>query len=392
MPEMTEELPEKSVKRIEESAISLKKIAQLEADLEEMKKDKDIEMSRWTAKIAQIEAKLEADFVDERERNRELERKIAEAKRKNDDLEAQLRTRNTEVREGKTKIGELDGKINALQSKISGFETQIECEQKERSDEFTKINSKISQSDDRSTKIGADLKEIDSEVAEMSRKMAKLETDLVDERERNRELERKIAETKRKNDDLEAQLDSQVAEMSRTISARMAQNTTDLMEKITKLEADLRFERIKTVEIAKLQADLNRPMTFSDLDGWSYLAKTASWYKAFDQEMTFDEAEAYCTSRKIHLVSIHSQEENDFVQELAETVRSDSLFWIGLKGNPNKGNAFEWTDGSSVVFRNWHLGQPDSYAHALLDSYDGEWWSASLTSQWRFICKTSSQF
>ncbi|CAJ0923475.1 unnamed protein product, partial [Mesorhabditis belari] len=199
--------------------------------------------------------------------------------------------------------------------------------------------------------------------------MAKLETDLVDERERNRELERKIAETKRKNDDLEAQLDSQVAEMSRTISARMAQNTTDLMEKITKLEADLRFERIKTVEIAKLQADLNRPMTFSDLDGWSYLAKTASWYKAFDQEMTFDEAEAY-----------------------SETVRSDSLFWIGLKENPNKGNAFEWTDGSSVVFRNWHLGQPDSYAHALLDSYDGEWWSASLTSQWRFICKTSSQF
>ena len=60
-----------------------------------MKKDKDVEMSRWTGKIGQIEAnlkiaKLEADLVDGRESNRELERKIAETKRKDEDLEAQL--------------------------------------------------------------------------------------------------------------------------------------------------------------------------------------------------------------------------------------------------------------------------------------------------------------
>ncbi|CAJ0922814.1 unnamed protein product, partial [Mesorhabditis belari] len=216
--------------------------------------------------------------------------------------------------------------------KICGLETEIQCEQKKRNDEFTKINSKISQSDDRSTKIGAELKEIDSKVAEMSRKIAKL-------------------------------------------------------------EAELQFEREnKTAEIVKLRADLNRTMTWVlDLNGWSYLAKTASWYKVIDQGMTFERAEAYCASRKSHLVSIHRQEENDFVQKLAKTVPSNRLFWIGLERNPNEGNAFQWTDGSSVDFTNWYPGH-DSSTHALLGSGGGNWFSLFDTNQLRFICKRSSQF
>ncbi|CAJ0952952.1 unnamed protein product, partial [Mesorhabditis belari] len=175
-------------------------------------KDKDVEMSRLTAKMAQIaanlmgkNAKLDADLVDQRERNRELERKVAERERKNDDLETQLRTQNTELRDGKAKIGELEGKITALQSKNSDLETQ-----------------------------------------------------------------------------------------------------------------------------------LNRTMTWvKDPAGWKYFAKTASWYKVPNQEMTFDEAVAECASRKSHLVSIHSQEEQDFVWRLAET--DDWSFWIGLK-QENAGN------------------------------------------------------
>ncbi|CAJ0924090.1 unnamed protein product, partial [Mesorhabditis belari] len=210
-------------------------------------KDKDVEMSRSTAKMAQIEANLMG--------------RIAEMKRKNDDLEAQLRTQNTEVRDGKARIGELEGKINALQSKNSDPETQI-----------------------------------------------------------------------------------------------------------------------------------NRTMNFLDLyrDGWSYLAKTASWYKVIDQDMRFAQAEAYCASRKSHLVSIHSQEENDFVEKLAKAVNSNYVFWIGLKRNPNKGDAFEWTDGSSVNFTNWNERRSNSDTHAFLDRYEGKWVAYSHPSQPRFICKRSS--
>ncbi|CAJ0952981.1 unnamed protein product, partial [Mesorhabditis belari] len=233
MPEMTQELPEKTVKRIEEPAISLKKIAQLEADSEEIKKDKDVEMRQLAASMVQIEANL---------------------------------------------------------------------------------------------------------------KITELEADLVDERERNRELERKIAETKRKNDDLETQL--------------------------------------------------NRTMNLLDLyrDGWSYLAKTASWYKGFGQWMTFDEAEAYCASRKGHLVSIHSQEENDFVWKLAKNFPANRSFWIGLKRNLDKGNAFEWTDGSSVDFTNWMVGEPDSYTHAVLWNDKGKWGVDPPNEEFQFICKRDAEF
>ncbi|CAJ0952902.1 unnamed protein product, partial [Mesorhabditis belari] len=288
-------------------------------------------------------------------------------------------------------LNQTESKLVEARAKICGLETEIQCEQKERSDEFTKINSKISQSDDRSTKIGADLKGIDSKVAEMSRtisaRMAQNEADLMG----------KIAETKRKNDDLETQLKTQNTELrdGKTMIGELDGKINALQSKNSDLETQIQFEREnKTAEIAKLRADLNRTMSFLELyrDRWSYLAKTASWYKVIDQGMTFDEAVAYCASRKSHLVSIHSQEENDFVWKLAKNVHSNWEFWIGLKRNPNKGNAFEWTDGSSVDFTNWMVGEPDSNTHAELGSGHGQWMVWSPTHQRYFICKRSSQF
>ncbi|CAJ0952921.1 unnamed protein product, partial [Mesorhabditis belari] len=146
-------------------------------------------------------------------------------------------------------------------------------------------------------------------------------------------------------------------------------------------------------ENSDLETQISRTMTLIlDLNGWSYLAKSSSWYKAFDQRMTFDQAVAYCASRKSHLVSIHSHEENDFVWELAKTVQAFHGFWIGLKRNPNKGNALEWTDGSSVDFTNWYGEEPDLNTHTWLLSYNGKWGVYPPTQQILLICKRSSQF
>ncbi|CAJ0923679.1 unnamed protein product, partial [Mesorhabditis belari] len=214
---------------------------------------------------------------------------------------------------------------------------------------------------------------IDSKVAEMSRTFSALKAD----------FEKELNETRKENAEVERKLRSESMELK-----------AELATKITELRAQIQSEREnKTAEIAKLQADLDRMMIWVlDLDGWLYLEETASWYKFIDQRMTFDEAEAYCGGRKSHLVSIHSQEENDFVWKLPKNVGSESLFWIGLKSNPNKENAFEWTDGSSVDFTNLKVGWPDSKSHALLWSLDGKWTVWSPTDQFRFICKRSSQF
>ncbi|CAJ0922782.1 unnamed protein product, partial [Mesorhabditis belari] len=238
--------------------------------------------------------------------------------------------------------------------------------------ELVEARGKICELCGRPTKIGADLKEIDSKVAEMSRTFSALKAD----------LERELNETREKNAEVERELRSENFELR-----------ADLATKITEMRAQIQSEREnKTAEIAKLQADLNQTMTFLDLNGWSYLEQTASWYKALEQEMTFDEAEAYCGGKKSHLVTIHSQEENHFVWKLANTLYSNAWFWIGLKRNPNKENAFEWTDGSSVDFTNWRSGDPDSNTHATLRSGDGRWMVYPPTYQIPFICKRSSQF
>ncbi|KAJ8045448.1 Low affinity immunoglobulin epsilon Fc receptor [Holothuria leucospilota] len=75
-----------------------------------------------------------------------------------------------------------------------------------------------------------------------------------------------------------------------------------------------------------------------------------------------------------HLVSIHSQEEQEFVEKywfssrdyVPNLVRMDyyslvrkpfSLLYIGLHDSDHDGR-FEWTDGSPVDFEHWLEGEP----------------------------------
>uniref|UniRef100_A0AAF3FCX5 C-type lectin domain-containing protein n=1 Tax=Mesorhabditis belari TaxID=2138241 RepID=A0AAF3FCX5_9BILA len=254
--------------------------------------------------------------------------------------------------------------------------------------ELVEARGKICELCERPTKIGADLKaEIDSKVAEMSRTFSALKADfereLNETREKNAEVEREL---RSENTELRADLYvfqsrnarklnetmEENAEVERKLRSESMELKAELATKMTELRAQIQSEREnKTAEIAKLQADLNRTTTFLELEtGWSYWAKTASWYKVIEQKMTFDEAEAYCGGRKSHLVTIHSQEANDFVWKLANTLDPNAWFWIGLKRNWNERFAFEWTDGSSVDFDRIS-GEPNWGTHALV--LGGRW-------------------
>ncbi|CAJ0949739.1 unnamed protein product, partial [Mesorhabditis belari] len=151
----------------------------------------------------------------------------------------------------------------------------------------------------------------------------------------------------------------------RTLKRTQNTEARDGKAKIGELERKINASQ---TENSDFETQIDRTMTFLDLyrDGWSYLAKTASWYKVIEQGMSFDKAEAHCASRRSHLVSIHSQEEHDFVWTLAGTVDSSRSYQIGMKRDPNEGNTFEWTDGSSVDFTNWAVGEPDSNTHAYV--------------------------
>ena len=75
--------------------------------------------------------------------------------------------------------------------------------------------------------------------------------------------------------------------------------------------------------------------------------------------------EAKCTEYKNadghdgHLVSIHSEEEANFVSSLIRGEGDEQLYWIGLRMNCPTCE-FEWTDQSSFNYANWQDGEPNN--------------------------------
>ncbi|XP_071793369.1 snaclec CHH-B subunit beta-like [Asterias amurensis] len=88
-------------------------------------------------------------------------------------------------------------------------------------------------------------------------------------------------------------------------------------------------------------------------------------YLIVTDEKTFDEAEQYCQSlsrlgRPSHLASVMSQEEHDFLVELATPMDAGRHhnIWIGYRLVSSMGS-FAWIDGSPAGnYTNWAAGKP----------------------------------
>ncbi|XP_068558631.1 lactose-binding lectin l-2-like [Cebidichthys violaceus] len=82
-------------------------------------------------------------------------------------------------------------------------------------------------------------------------------------------------------------------------------------------------------------------------------------YKYVATRMTWADAELHCVSQRANLVSIHSQEEHNFVKTLIKNFDpAEGFTWIGLS-DIHKEFAWMWSDGSAANFVFWASGQPD---------------------------------
>ncbi|XP_037330723.2 ladderlectin-like [Pungitius pungitius] len=83
-------------------------------------------------------------------------------------------------------------------------------------------------------------------------------------------------------------------------------------------------------------------------------------YKYFATRVTWADAEIHCVSLGTNLVSIHSQEEQSFVEYLIKNFDpAEGYTWFGLSDTQKEG-AWMWSDGSRVDFTFWGHGQPDN--------------------------------
>ncbi len=78
-------------------------------------------------------------------------------------------------------------------------------------------------------------------------------------------------------------------------------------------------------------------------------------YQRFDESLTWDEANAACMEAGGHLVTITSEEEQDFIESLMEE-GNKKQYWIGMRtsGGPT------WVNGEAYDYSNWDRGEPNN--------------------------------
>uniref|UniRef100_A0A8C3PEX4 Brevican core protein n=1 Tax=Chrysemys picta bellii TaxID=8478 RepID=A0A8C3PEX4_CHRPI len=87
--------------------------------------------------------------------------------------------------------------------------------------------------------------------------------------------------------------------------------------------------------------------------GWNSFQ--GSCYKHFAIRRSWEDAETQCRGYGGHLANIMTPEEQNFINNQYKEYQ-----WIGLNDRTIEGD-FQWSDGSPVLYENWHHGQPDSY-------------------------------
>ncbi|CAM5174792.1 unnamed protein product [Eretmochelys imbricata] len=87
--------------------------------------------------------------------------------------------------------------------------------------------------------------------------------------------------------------------------------------------------------------------------GWDSFQ--GSCYKHFATRRSWEDAETQCRRYGGHLANIMTPEEQNFINNQYKEYQ-----WIGLNDRTIEGD-FQWSDGSPVLYENWHHGQPDSH-------------------------------
>uniref|UniRef100_A0A671V8C8 C-type lectin domain-containing protein n=1 Tax=Sparus aurata TaxID=8175 RepID=A0A671V8C8_SPAAU len=100
-------------------------------------------------------------------------------------------------------------------------------------------------------------------------------------------------------------------------------------------------------------------------------------YKPFQDKKTWHDAQTACRNLGADLVSIHNQEEEDFLSLYSKGTSK----WIGLKRNPTEGG-YSWSDGTPVSHTNWGYGEPNDHEGReecveMVSSTNGtfSWWN-----------------
>ncbi|XP_041096216.1 macrophage mannose receptor 1-like [Polyodon spathula] len=97
----------------------------------------------------------------------------------------------------------------------------------------------------------------------------------------------------------------------------------------------------------------------SCLKGW--VSFNSRCYQYVQVKKTWADAELFCLSVGGNLASVHSVEENNFIQNLInKNDASNTITWLGGSDCFKEGSWY-WTDGSKWDYNIWNKGEPNNF-------------------------------
>ncbi|KAK1172212.1 lectin-like [Acipenser oxyrinchus oxyrinchus] len=132
----------------------------------------------------------------------------------------------------------------------------------------------------------------------------------------------------------------------------------------------------------------------SCLNGW--VGFNVWCYQYVKDKKTWADAELYCLSIGGNLASVHSVEENNFIQNLInKNDASDAFTWLGGSDCFREGSWY-WTDGSKWDYNNWKKGEPNnlSIENCLITNFwvPGGWNDIACNNLYPSVCMYKNNY